>query len=178
MIKHWKLEKTTRLSKNRVFAVRKDESLSPGDGKKHNFFVIDAPDWINVIAITEDNEFLLIKQYRHGIQDITIEIPGGMVDPGERPIESARRELLEETGFESDKWKQIGMVHPNPAIMSNVCYTFLALDCGKVSEPNFDGTEDIETFTSSIVDVKNYILDGSITHSLVIAAFNYYFLQL
>lgn len=177
MIKNWKLISSTNLNKNRVFAVRKDESLSPDDGKKHNFFVIDAPDWINVVAITEENEFLLIRQYRHGVQEITIEIPGGMVDPGESPIESAKRELLEETGYQSDQWVQIGVVHPNPAIMSNSCYTFLAQNCKEVSKPCFDGTEDIETFRSTDEDVKRYITNGSITHSLVIAAFNFYFLQ-
>lgn len=177
MIKNWKLQKSEIQCSNRVFSVRKDKSLSPEDGKLHDFYVVNAPDWINVVAITPHNEFLLIKQYRHGIRDITIEIPGGMIDPGESPLESAKRELLEETGYKSENWKKIGMVHPNPAIMSNNCYTFLALNCKRVSEPNFDSTENIETFFCSSDEIKKYITEGSITHSLVVAAFNFYFLM-
>ncbi|MGH7884652.1 MAG: NUDIX hydrolase [Thermodesulfobacteriota bacterium] len=177
MIKSWKVEKSEILSSNRVFSVRKDKSLSPEDGKLHDFYVVEAPDWINVVAITPENEFLLIKQYRHGIRKITIEIPGGMIDTGEFPLESAKRELLEETGFKSENWKQIGMVHPNPAIMSNSCHTFLAIDCKKVSQPDFDSTENIETFSCPVDEIKRYITEGSITHSLVVAAFNFYFLK-
>lgn len=177
MIKKWELKASTELLRNRVFAVRKDESLSPENDEKYDFFVVQAPDWINVVAITESEEFLLIRQYRHGIQEITIEIPGGMVDEGEKPLESAKRELLEETGYSSSNWKQIGMVNPNPAIMSNSCYTFLALGCKRISEPNFDGTEDIETFTCSLDEFTKYVREGDITHSLVVAAFNFYLLQ-
>lgn len=177
MIKKWKLEKSTIQSKNRVFSVRIDESISPEDGNKHDFYVIQAPDWVNMVAITDDNKFLLIRQYRHGVRQTTVEIPGGMVDPGEKPFESAKRELLEETGYKASEWKKIGEVHPNPAIMSNTCHTFLALDCKKVSKPDFDGTEYIETSSASIEEVRNLIIDGVITHSLVIAAFNFYFLN-
>jgi ADP-ribose pyrophosphatase len=116
MIKKWELIRSERLSSNRVFSTRKDTSLSPVTGKKHDFYVIEAPDWINIVAVTDNDDVLLIRQYRHGIGAVTIEIPGGVIDSGETPLEAAKRELLEETGFVSDNWSLIGEVIPNPAI--------------------------------------------------------------
>ncbi len=100
-----------------------------------------------------------------------------MVDYGEKPLETAKRELLEETGYISENWEEIGKVNPNPAIMSNSCYTFLAVDAKKVAEPEFDCNEDIETFLVNEKSVIDYLKSGKITHSLVVAAFHYYFLR-
>ena len=112
MIKKWKIIKSEPLSSNRVFSTRKDTSVSPITGEEHEFFVIEAPDWVNVVAVTDGDEVLLIRQYRHGIESETIEIPGGCIDPAETPLEAAKRELLEETGYVSDDWSCIGRGHP------------------------------------------------------------------
>lgn len=176
MIKKWDLLKSRELDKNRVFSTRQDISLSPITGKAHDFFVIEAPDWVNVVAVTPDQEILLIEQYRHGIRSVTVEIPGGMIDPGETPMGAAKRELLEETGYISDNWVQIGEVVPNPAIQDNKCYTYLALSALKLQEPEFDNTEDIVTYTSPVIDLPKLVAEGRITHSLVIAAFYFYHL--
>lgn len=170
MIKKWKLVKSETLASNRVFSTRKDTCISPVTGAEHDFFVVEAPDWINVVALTEEGDVLLIRQYRHGVRSETIEIPGGMIDPGETPLEAAKRELHEETGYESDEWEALGMVVPNPAIQSNRCYTFLARSSKKVSEPRFDTTEDIETFTAPAEDLPGLVSSGKITHSLVVSA--------
>lgn len=178
MIKDWDLLKTAITETNRVFSVRRDTALSPVTGKEHDFHVIEAPDWVNVVAVTPKDEIVLIKQYRHGIRRVTIEIPGGMIDPGETPLEAAKRELLEETGYEAGGWEEIGKVVPNPAIQDNRCYTYLATSADKVKEPEFDNTEDIETYTVAGGDIINMVKDGQITHSLVLDAFYFYHLHL
>ena len=95
MIQEWNRIKSDNVFSCRVFSVRKDISVSPYTSREHDFYVIEAPSWVNVIAFTENMQIVLIEQYRHGISSNTIEIPGGMVDQGEKPINSAKRELLE-----------------------------------------------------------------------------------
>jgi len=159
----------------RVFRLREDVSRSPRTGREHTFYVLDSADWINVIPITPEGLVVLIRQYRHGTEEITLEVPGGMVDAGDgSPQDSAARELLEETGFAAQSIKQIGMVTPNPAILNNVCYTFLAQDALKVAEPQFDGSEDIEVELFEPGAVQEMIASGQITHALTIAAFYFY----
>lgn len=176
MIKKWKVLDSERLMSTRVFSIRKDESVSPLTGDEHEFFVIEAPDWINVVALTQDDEVLLIEQYRHGTQSVTLEIPGGMVDPGEEPLDTAKRELLEETGYAGDKWVLIGEVQPNPAIQNNRCFTFLATNCAKVKEPEFDTTEYIVTSKKPSGEIPKLVSEGRIKHSLVVAAFYWHHL--
>jgi ADP-ribose pyrophosphatase len=175
MIKKWNLVKSEELNSYKVFSTRKDISLSPVTGKDHDFYVIEAPDWVNVVAVTPDGQIILIKQYRHGVQSVTLEIPGGMVDPGESPLQAAKRELLEETGYFSDEWTCIGKVHPNPAIQDNTCYTFLAKNAKKIQKPNFEGTEDIISLLVPASSIPNLVAEGKITHSLVISAFYWYY---
>ena len=176
MPKKWKLRKSTELNDYRIFSTRKESAVSPEDGTVHDFYVVDAPDWVNIIPVTPSGEIVLIRQFRHGTGEVTLEIPGGMIDPGESPVQCARRELLEETGFTSARWKRIGCVRPNPAFMSNSCYTFLASGCERTSEPSFDATEDIETLLVSPAEIKRHIREGAIDHCIVIAAFGFYFL--
>ena len=176
MIKKWNVVSSKQLESNKIFSVRKDTSVSPITGNEHDFFVVEAPDWINVVAITEHDEVILIEQYRHGIQSVTVEIPGGMVDPGEEPLQTAKRELLEETGYAGNNWVLIGEVFPNPAMQNNKCYTFLTTNCKKVGETKFDTTEDIITYIKPIREIPELVAEGKITHSLVVAAFYWYYL--
>ncbi|MCO4762411.1 MAG: NUDIX hydrolase [Myxococcales bacterium] len=144
----------------------------------HDFFVINSPDFVNVVALTDDGHCVLVEQWRHGTQDHTLEIPGGLVDAGEDPETAARRELLEETGYVAETWIEVGQCRPNAAIQSNRCTTFLALGATKVAEPQFDGTEHCVLHTQPWTEVVQMVRDGRIDHALVVAAVLYVRLQL
>lgn len=159
----------------RIFRLRRDHVRSPHHGREFHFYVLEAPDWINVIPLTPDGKVVLIRQYRPGTEEVSLEIPGGMVDDEDGdPAETARRELLEETGYAAEEIIAIGRVAPNPAIMDNHCHTFLARNARPVAEPQFDGAEYIELELVDLDEVPQLITDGRITHSLVVAAFYYY----
>jgi 8-oxo-dGTP pyrophosphatase MutT (NUDIX family) len=155
----------------RVFQVRRDRSLNPLDGTGHDFYCIEAPDWINIIPLTRRNEVVMIEQYRHGTNEVTLEIPGGMVDEAELPADAATRELLEETGYVAPRVLLLGRTRPNPAIQNNWLYTFVAHDAGFTRKPICDTTEHTAVRLVPLADVPALIADGTISHSLVIAGF-------
>lgn len=134
------------------------------------FAILEAPDWINVIALTPENEIVLVEQYRYGIEKPTLELPGGVCDPGESPLESSKRELVEETGYSSGEWIDLGKVSSNPAMLTNYTHTYLARGCEKTSEQQLDGNERINVHIMPIVDFLDLVGKGEITHSLVVAA--------
>ncbi len=175
MIRKWRKIESKELFDFTIFKMRQTTSRSPRNGKDFSFYILDSPDWINVIPITPEGQVVLIEQFRHGTEENTLEIPGGMMDPGDNdPAESAKRELLEETGYDSDPLIQIGVVAPNPAILNNKCYTFIAPNARKVAEQSQDGAEDIAVRLVDVLEMPEYIADGRISHALVIAAFYHY----
>lgn len=169
----WKRISSNEIADCRVFRVREDVCVRDSDEKEATFFVIENPNWVNIIATTKDNEVILIEQFRHGTAEIILEIPGGMIDEGEEPEAAAKRELLEETGFSSQNWVLLGKSDPNPAIQNNTVYHYLARDCAKTADTSFDQHESIATKLISLSSVENLIATGKITHSLVLAAFYY-----
>jgi 8-oxo-dGTP pyrophosphatase MutT (NUDIX family) len=144
---------------------------------EHDFYILESSDWINVIPLTADDKVVMIRQYRHGSREVTLEIPGGLVDPGDTPKKAAARELLEETGYQAKKWLKIGVVNPNPALFNNHCHTFLAQDVNKGADPTPDQTEDIEVVLIPLADIPKLILKGKFDHAMVITAFCHYFLR-
>ncbi|HKI44894.1 MAG TPA: NUDIX hydrolase [Balneolales bacterium] len=176
MIKPWNTESESITFSSAVFTLKTVQRTSQLSGNTGTFFTLNTADWVNVMAVTKNQKLVLVRQFRHGISDICLEIPGGMVDPGENPAQSAARELLEETGYQGDPPVEIGVVHPNPAIQSNRCYTFLITNAHQVSEPNPEENEEIEPALYSLSAVGDYIRQGKITHALVIAAFYWYML--
>ena len=178
MIKKWKKKSSKDLLENKIFKMREDLVTSPKLKTDHNVWVMEVPAWVNIIPITPQNDVVLVDQYRFGSEKSSLEIPGGMVDPGEDPKEAAIRELLEETGFVGKKVIEIGRVESNPAIMSNYTYTYLALDCEEKSSQKLDGTEDIEIIKKHISEIPNLIRNRDIEHALVISAFHFYNLYL
>ena len=173
MVDKWPRLNREKLGDYRIFTLNQDTRRSPRTGNVHNFFVLEAGDWINVIPLTAVDDVVMIHQFRHGTGEITLEIPGGMVDPGEDPAEAARRELLEETGYTCDDIIPLGVVTPNPAFLNNRCHTFLATNARWVQTPTFDGAEDIAVETFPLADVPEMIRHGRITHALVVAAFSH-----
>ena len=168
----WKVVNSDHLADCRVFQVRHDRSIDPRSGREHDFFVIEAPDWINIIPLTTDHQVVMIEQYRHGTNQVTLEIPGGMVDEGESAIEAAGRELLEETGYQAHDIERLGKTRPNPAIQNNWLHSFLARDVKFVEEPTFAGTEHTTVRLVPLADVPALIANGTIDHALVVVAFH------
>lgn len=171
MIKPWETILSKAVGDFRIFTVRSDLKTSPRTGEQHDFYVIDCANWVNVVAVTRQQELVMVEQYRHGSGTIELEIPGGMMDaedPG--PEEAGARELREETGYTGDPPKQIGSVYPNPAIMSNTCYTVLIENCRPTHPTAFDHGEDIHTRLIPLSDIPELIAKGAVQHSLVVAA--------
>lgn len=169
----WIRTSSNEIADCRVFKVREDLSRRSSDGAEHKFFVIENPDWVNVIALTVNDEIILIEQYRHGTEEIELEIPGGMIDRGEDAALAAQRELLEETGYAAREMILLGKSRPNTALQNNWQYHYLALDCELKSEVKFDDHESVITRLADFADVSQLIADGKITHSLMVAAFYY-----
>lgn len=171
MIEKWEKLESETVVEERILTLRRDRSRSPHTGETYPFLVMEATDWINVIPITPEGSVVLIYQYRHGTEAVTLEIPGGMVDAGEETAVSAARELKEETGYEAEEIIHIGSVDPNPAILNNQCHTYVALNARKVVETQFDSAEYIEMKEFPLAELRQLVTSGQISHALVIAAF-------
>lgn len=177
MLKPWKVLKSRRDTSYRLFDIRTEKAVSPRTGKTHEFYILESQPWVNVIPLTPDKEVVLIRQYRHGIKDMTLEVPGGLVEEEDRPESAALRELREETGYVGSKAHYLGQFHPNPAIQNNLCYTYLVPKVSKISQQDLDEKEDIEVVLKPLTAIPDLIKQRWISHSLVMCAFFLYFLQ-
>ncbi len=176
MVKPWTLLKSKKDKSYRVFDLRIDTALSPRTNKAYNFYILESSPWVNIIPLTKDNDVVFIRQYRHGIREITLEIPGGLVEEND-PKDAAIRELFEETGYVANDAEFLGKVHPNPAILNNECFTYIATDVKNSKKQHLDEKEDISVELIPLKKVPSLIKSGEITHSLVICAFTFLFLK-
>lgn len=167
----WQIQSSEILADYRIFKVRKDLTVNPRTGQPHDMFILEQPNWVNVIPLTPDEQVIMVEQWRHGTRSVHLETPGGLMDDGETPEQCARRELLEETGYEAGSIARLGMVYPNPAIQSNRQYYIFAKDCRKVAGPKLDPAEDITVKLVPLATIPQMIETGKITHGIVIGGF-------
>ena len=153
----------------RVFSVHRVRARSPRTGGEHDFFTIEASDWVNIVALTPDDFVVMVRQYRHGADRVTLETPGGMVDPGETPEQAAARELLEETGYAADEIVSLGCVNPNPALFSNRLHGFFARGARRVRDVHNESTEETHVELVPIARLRDEVRAGRVDHALVVA---------
>ena len=171
MIEPWKRVGSRALGSFRIFDLREDRAISPRTGQEHDFFIISCTDWVNVIALTPDAHLVMVEQYRHGTNTVELEVPGGMMDPGEdSPVATGLRELREETGCEGENGRLIGRIFPNPAIMSNTCHTVLVENCRRLHQVDFDHGEDLATRFVPVAEIPELVRTGKIRHAMVVVA--------
>jgi 8-oxo-dGTP pyrophosphatase MutT (NUDIX family) len=173
----WKRLGSRPIADCRVFKVLSESFRSPRTGQDHEFFVLSSADWVNVVALTDAGEMLLVRQFRFGRQQMSLEIPGGMVDPGESPIEAARRELLEETGYSPRRIEPLGVIDSNSAILDNLTHTFLATGCEQSAAQHLDSTEDLDLVKVQASRIDELLRSGEVRHPLVSVALHHWKLR-
>lgn len=166
----WKKLRSEKHATTRIFDVTRAIYRHPQRDRDQDFFVINAPDWVNVLALTPDHHLVLVRQFRFGIDEFSVEIPGGVMDPGEDPIAAGLRELQEETGYVGTKARLLGSVHPNPAMQNNRCHLVLVEDAHPAMELEWDPDEEFEIMTRPVDAVYELAYQGGITHAMVMDA--------
>ena len=173
IIPSWKTTTKKTVAENPFLKLEEHRREEEGTGRHGYFFIVHAPDWVNIVAITDDQEIVLIEQFRHGSERVELEIPSGIIDESETPAEAALRELVEETGYErSDRseFKKIGEVSPNPAFMRNRCHTYLLTHARLTGAVRFDENETIRLRLVRRSEIEQRVRSGEIRHALIVAA--------
>ena len=170
----WKQISSELLLRTAIFRIFKTRFRSEFSGKEGEFDVLEAKDWVNVVALTEASEVIMVEQFRFGVGELTLEFPAGAIEAGQSPLSAAERELSEETGGECAAILQTGSCRPNPAFLGNTCFHFLATGVKLGKEQKLDIFEEITIKLFSIAEVEAMIASGKISHSLSVAAWYFY----
>lgn len=174
----WKTLSSEYLIRRPWLTARRDRTQLP-DGRIHEeYYVLEYPSWINVIAVTDKDELVMVRQYRHGIGRTCIELVAGVVEPDEEPMAAAKRELLEETGFGGGEWRQLLKLSPNAGAMNNYVYCFLATGVKKMGEQHLDATEDVEIHVLAKDEVRKMLDEGDIFQAQMVAPLMKFFYAL
>lgn len=169
----WEKLSSKYLVKEKWATLRVDTCRMPAGKIVDDYYVLEYSGWVNVVAMTADNEFILIKQYRHAVSEVITEIPGGCIDPGEAPEDAAKRELLEETGYVFDKIEPLSALYANPATADNKTYAFLATGGKKIQEQHLDENEEIIVELVNLAQLKELLYSNQIAHGLHVSAIFY-----
>ena len=163
----WKQVSTEYLVQESWFKLRRDRVLKSNNEIMPSYYVLEYSNWANVFPITTDGKVILVRQYRYGIGQWSLEIPGGIMDPGEtNPLEAAKRELLEETGYSCKEIVETAIIAPNPATANNVMYCYLATGCELTHEQSFDEHEELEVILVTMEELKTMLRENKILQSL------------
>jgi ADP-ribose pyrophosphatase len=154
----------------RVFQVRRKTCRHPRRGSTGSFFVLDSVDWVNVVALTPAGELVMVTQFRFGTEDFSLEVPGGLIEPGEDPVIAGQRELLEETGFGGGTATLLARVRPNPAIQNNTCHLVFVDGVTRQSGHDWDEHEEIHVSVLPVEEVLARVHRGEIVHSMALNA--------
>jgi ADP-ribose pyrophosphatase len=168
-IRPWPLLAVREEAKYPVFSVERRTLVPPGQAPK-DFFTLACADWTNVVAVTDEDQVVLVRQYRFGTDAFSLETPGGVIDPGETPAAAAARELLEETGYAAPRLEPLGCIDPNPAFQGNLCWSFVAWGAKLVGTQAFDAHEECEVVLVPRADLPALLDEGHIRHGLIVAA--------
>lgn len=168
--RRWKKQGTRTIAGTRIFEVQSVDYQHPARPQPQDFFVISAPDWVNVVALTPDGHLVLVRQFRFGTDDFSLEIPGGVMDPGEDAVTAGMRELREETGYVGTAARVLGVVRPNPAMQNNRCHLVLVENARREAKLGWDADEEFAIMTRPVDEVYALAYRGDITHAMVLDA--------
>jgi ADP-ribose pyrophosphatase len=167
---HWEVLGREPFADCRVFRVLRKRSRHPVRGTTADFFVLESADWVNVVALTPTGELVMVTQYRFGLEDLSLEVPGGLMEAGEDPVHAARRELLEETGYGGGSARLLGSVRPNPAIQGNSCHLVFLDGVTPQAALDWDEHEEILVALMPVDEVLQLARSGGIVHALALNA--------
>ena len=165
----WKILNTEYLIKRPWLTARRDTVQLPDGRINPEYYILEYPTWVNVIAITSDGDYIMVQQYRHGLSDVFVELVAGVVEPNEEPLAAARRELLEEAGYSGGEWELLTVIAQNPASTNNLTYCYVAKNVVKTHTQKLDATEDIEVKHLSEAELKGMLLNDEMKQSLMLA---------
>lgn len=178
MIKEWPVIRQKQAGDFGLFSLIQKTVRSPRTGEIRAVQALQFPHWVLLLALTPQEKVVMVRQFRHGTEEICLELPGGLVDQGDNSPElSARRELLEETGYQAGEVIRLGECCPQPAILTNKCFFYLARNVDRVQAQDLDAGEDIEILEVPLKEIPNKIRNGQINHGMVLLAFFFLWLK-
>jgi len=168
-LQEWRELSRETVADARIFTLERSRVVSPVDGEARTFHRIQSVDWVQILPITADDQAVLVRQYRHGAQRITLEMPGGLIDPGEDAATGAMRECFEETGYRVHAAQPLGVVNPNPALFANRLHSFFATGAKLEGTIQNTGSEVTEVVLVPVSELEGRLVSGEIDHALVVA---------